>query len=319
MRKTLNMGIVISVLSILLLSSMAYAEVVDRIVATVDGEIITMQDVEGRVAVILKQKPTTDKAAIRTLKRRVLKSLIEAKLVQQELARLENSVTDREVEKAIENVRLRSSMTQEEFEQDLKTMGMTLEMFQGDVRSQLAKMKLIRSEISPRIIISDEQIKKYYDDNPEKFQVGNKVSLRNIVFLLPPGASEVEVKEKIDYAEKVTTGIKSPRNFARVAIRYSEGGNAKKGGEMGLIAANDLSSVIKEALKDLKDGEITKPLKLGNTVQIIQLVERFGQGNGLNGRAKRKIKEFLMNNEVMNKYARRMNEVKDKTVIEIKK
>lgn len=293
-------------------------EVIDRIVATVNGEIITKQEIDVRVQTIVKQMSIKDQGKIEKLRKRILNTLVDQKLIEQENNRLGILVTDKELESALANLRKRSASTKEEFEANVIQMGMPIKDFETDVRGQLNKIKYVSRELRPRVIISDEQIIAYYKANPDKYKLKNKVLLKIIVLKLPFAAGDKELEEKIAEMNKIVAEIKSGLPFGEAAKKYSEAPNAKDGGDIGMVRVNDLSQQIKSATQKLREGQFTKPLKIGKTIQIIQVVQKFGQGVKVDERTKARINQTLLMKELEARYNKRIQEIRKKSAIEIK-
>ncbi|MBW1708331.1 MAG: SurA N-terminal domain-containing protein [Deltaproteobacteria bacterium] len=318
MRKALTIGVLGISLAIGFFSIAVKAEVVDRIVAVVNGDIITMQEIDGRLKTILKRQPTEDKVRINQIRRQILELLIERNLIAQENKKLGITVSNEEVDQAIERIKKRNSFTQEEFEANLNRMGMNMDLVKTDLRGQLNKMKLLNKEMRPRIIISDDQIDAYYKAHAQDYDQEDKVHLRNILLILPMNASESIIREKMNRANEIIAEINNGRNFADAAQEYSKGTNASTGGDMGLVAWDDMTPVIRDALKDLKDGQMCQPIKLGQTIQILQVVSRYGSNEKAVAATKKRIQEMLISQELKKKYNAWLKATRTKSMIKIK-
>lgn len=294
------------------------AKIVDRIVATVNGEIITMQDVNVRVEVYLKRSPTQDQARIEELRKNVLNSLIDMKLIEQGNKDLKIVVSEEEVDEAIERIKKSNGLTQEQFEADVRRTGMTMALVREDIRDQLNKMKLVEKTMRPRIIISKDAIRSYYKAHLDEYKVENKLHLRNIMLRIPMGASENDIRKTLKEAADIADKIKAGMDFPEAARKFSKDRNARIGGDMGLVSLSDLARVFREALEGLEDGQITRPLKLGQTVQILQLVQRLDKEEKIFIRAQREIQEILEREELKKRFEIRFKDIREKSVIEIK-
>lgn len=294
------------------------AKIVDRIVATVNGEIITMQDVNARVKAYLKRSPTQDKARIEEIRKNVLNSLIDMKLIEQGNKDLKIVVSEEEVDEAMENVKKSNGLTQEQFEANVRRAGMTMALLREDIRSQLNRMKLVEKTMRPRIIISKDAIRSYYKAHLDEYKVENKLHLRNILLRIPMGASEDDIRKTLKEAADITDRIKAGMDFLEAARKFSKDRNARIGGDMGLVSLSDLARVIREALERLEEGQITRPLKLGQTVQILQLVQRLDKEEKIFIRAQREIMEILEQEELKKRFEKWFKDIREKSVIEIK-
>jgi peptidyl-prolyl cis-trans isomerase SurA len=147
----------------LCLNTALKAEVVDRIVAIVGDEIITLSDVkrvEGRG------------------KKEALNSLIREKLFQSEIERLEIKVTEDEMARAIQEVLYRNRITVDELKRELQGKGMTYDAYKVDLAREIQKMKFLGQVIYPRIKISEDEVNRRLGPNPteeERLRVRNQI------------------------------------------------------------------------------------------------------------------------------------------------
>ena len=306
---------------ILLLAMFPYtleAKIVDRIVALVNGEIITMQEVNIRLGAYLKRSPTKDEARLMVLRKNILKSLIEMKLIEQGNKELGITVSDEEVDQAMERLRKSRGLSLEDLKADVKRTGMTMDLVRQDVHDQLNRMKLVEKTMRPRIIISKDAIRAYYKEHLDEYKVENKIHLRNILLLIPTGATGDDIQGILKQAKEITDKIKAGLDFSEAARTFSKDRNARTGGDMGLLASSDLAQVLRDSLQDLEEGEITRPLRLGQTIQILQLVQRLDQEEKIFIRAQKEIQEILGQQELKKRFEKWFEELREKSVIEIK-
>lgn len=117
-------------------------ELVDRIIAVVGSEMITLSDVKKKGAV--SKQPLDD--------------LIQEKLMEQEISRLKLTVSQSEKQAAISDVLQRNGMTLEELRRELAAKGTPWTSYEQELEEQVKKMKFIGQVIYPRIKISDDDI-----------------------------------------------------------------------------------------------------------------------------------------------------------------
>lgn len=317
MRKRLLIGFVSLGLLILLCPSAGFAAIVDRIVATVNGQIITLNDVNTRLELMLKNQPTEDEDQINEARREALDQLIERALVAQEMQALKLKVEEKEVDEAIERIKKGNNVTQEQFEVQLGRVGLDLASFRKDVRDQLTRIKLANRVLRPGIIIPDDQVSAYFDQHRDEFLKVGQGLLRNIQLSLPANPTEDDVKTQTQLAERITKEIRAGLPFVEAARKYSQGPNAGSGGDMGSVRLEEMSPAIRQAVQGLKDGDISKPIRLSDTIQVLQLVELFDTDDKIKRRAKPQIQEILASQELARKYKEWLTEKRAKSSIKI--
>jgi parvulin-like peptidyl-prolyl isomerase len=121
------------------------------------------------------------------------------------------------------------------------------------------------------IEVTDEAAKKYYDDNPKKFEQPEKVKARHILINTPPKADDKAVEEARKKAEKIAKEAqKEGTDFGKLAKEKSEGPSAKKGGDLGYFSKNRMVPGFSEKAFAMKDGEISGPVKTKFGFHIIK-------------------------------------------------
>ncbi|MDY6852353.1 MAG: SurA N-terminal domain-containing protein, partial [Thermodesulfobacteriota bacterium] len=257
------------ILAAALTSPAAQAEILDRIVATVNGDIITMKEINQRLVPVLKHSKVKveDPEKINEIRRKILERLIENKLALQEGKRLGVRIKETEVDDAIERIKQANRVTQEQFEAELIRRGSNIRTVREDLRVELIKSRLINMEIRSRIVVSAEQIDAYYREQGDKREFKPKVHVRNIVLAVPEGAPPSVAAQKQARAEEILAEIKDGLDFAEAAAKYSEGSNAKDGGDLGLVGWDEMAAGIKAALEKLEPGQTTPPVRTAIGIQ----------------------------------------------------
>ena len=288
MKKTYMIQLLVLILSLFINVPWTHAEILDRIVASVNGEIITMRDLNNRVDIMAKATNTTDPSEIDAMKRRVLDALIDKILVMQEAARQKIEVTDKDVDLAISRIKESRNMSDEVFKEELAKQGLTPETFREDLRADIMKSRLVKWDIQSHIVITDAEIDSYLGNStagqateqepPVRLlpstSSGSMVRVRNILIALPEVPSKDNINVVKSLLTKIMNELNSGKSFTEVAAEYSEAPNAKQGGDLGAVSLDDVDSNIRAAIEGLKEGAYTNPIQTGGVVQIFQLVER---------------------------------------------
>ncbi|MEX1298116.1 MAG: SurA N-terminal domain-containing protein, partial [Desulfotignum sp.] len=198
----------------------AEQEIVDRIVAVVNDDIITLSQLHKAVQPYLKQVASSQrseaakKQMVESIEQKMLNTLIDRTLTMQEAARQQISVSDTDVQSAIENFKKQNGMDQEAFEKGLESEGISLEEYQERVREDIMQSLLVNRVIRSRIIVTQTEIEAYYQAHPEKFKGEEKYHLRNIL-----AASESE-------AAQVLSRLDQGLSFSEAARQFSSAPNA---------------------------------------------------------------------------------------------
>jgi peptidyl-prolyl cis-trans isomerase SurA len=137
----------------------------------------------------------------------------------------------------------------------------------------LLRAKLVNREIKSKIVITNEDIKTYYDSHGEKYGGETKYHLRNILMVVSGLADAIEKRRVKEKMEAVHAKIKDGEPFENMVAAYSESPLASEGGDLGLFALDKLSPTLGEAVKDLKAGELTPVLDTEHGYQIFLVQE----------------------------------------------
>ncbi len=258
-------------------------EVVNRVVAIVDDDVITSLDLDRSIrrvkmdlARLEAAQPGSGGIPPTQVRRLALERLIDDKIFAKEVQRAGIQVSDEELDHYINRVKKANRLSDEDFVASLSRQGMTLREYREDLRKDILKQRLIAREVKKMVVITDTDVEKYYKDHQGEYQNLDEVKLRAIFFRVDPKSSlagENAVRQK---AENVLTKIKNGEDFGRMAQQHSQGPGAERGGKLGPVKAADLLPSMRQALGELKPGQTSEVLQIPQGFVIMQLIERSG-------------------------------------------
>ncbi len=237
--------------------------VIDRIVAIVNGEIITLSDLQREME---KRKDGADE-------RLVLEDMIDRKLQMAAAKKDGMAVTDGELDEAISDIQKRNHMDEADFKVALAKEGLTLEQYRTELREQMTISRLFNKYVRSGLTVSDAEARAYYDRNLQHYRLPEEVRIRQLVVALPPKASPADISAARQKAEELMARVRKGEDFAELIREYSEGPVAAEGGDLGFLQRGHLLPVIEAAAKDLKPGEYAGPVKSADGFHIIRLEE----------------------------------------------
>jgi peptidyl-prolyl cis-trans isomerase SurA len=249
----------------------AGADVVERVVATVNNEAIFLSDLRGRAVPFLPQvadasTETERMSRLKELYQELLTFLIDEKLIRQLASSSGIRVTDADVDSAIENLQLQNNMTAEEFEQALATQGLSKAQYRTELKRQLVRLKVMNERVRSRVNVTEEEVKARYEQRARGEGNALRFRVSHLVVPVGSGASAIEVAAKRQEAETLWASL-TPETFN---ARASELG----GGELGWLSPGDLPEELERAILPLSAGEISKPARGSNGFHIFFLEER---------------------------------------------
>jgi len=299
------------------------AEVVDRIVATVNDEIVLLYDLNQTIKPYVdrikasKYSYEKERQMLFKLREDALNMLIEKKLAEQEIKRDKISVSRKEIDNAIERMKKTKSITDEELREELSRQGLTIEEVRKQIKEQILREKLISREVKSKIVITSEDIKTYYKNHKDVYSGKKKYHLRNIIMKVATDADEAEKLMIFKKIETVLSQLKQGEPFGKLARIYSESPLSTEGGDLGMFDLKDLSPQLQEAVKVLKEGEYTPVLDTDQGYQIlyVQGIQKF-PGKTLE-EATPEISQILYKEAVNRKYDSWFKELKSRSHIKV--
>ncbi len=259
------------------------AVLLDRVVATVNDEVITWSELRNIIELeggeILEGVPEGEREKKRReLEKTYLNRMIDMKLQLQEAERLRIVVSDAEAEEAINDIKKKYNMTDERLRESLTKEGFTLEAYRKNLSEQIILSKIVSMEVRSRVSVSDSDIEAYYESNKEKYLDEEKVKIRQIFFSLPEDESmksEIETRAH-DIAKRISDGA----DFAKLAGEFSEDPNRESGGDLGYIKRGSVMKEVEEAAFALKPGGVSAPFWSPAGLHIV-MVEDFIGGSAV--------------------------------------
>lgn len=260
----------------LCLSQSALAEVVDKIVAKVGEDIITLSDVTQAVALkraYLKQKfgSTKGQAEFLKFKENALDELILEKVFEAEIKKNGIVVTDTELEQEFKNRLKQYQITENSLIHQLRQEGISLADYKRTLKKELEKNQLMQKKILPMISISDYDLQKEYEKRKNEFVQYQK--LRFIQAYLTPDRFK-DNKEIIHVATTIQNRLKANQSAKDLIQKYSSGPFFENGGDSGEIDSSQVREEILNILSKLKAGETSPIMPVQEGIFIFKLLSK---------------------------------------------
>ena len=246
---------------------------VDRIVASVDGDPITMREVKD-FAAQRGQPIQTDDFASSDAAKVAVKALIGEKLLEQEVKKYDDKVDDAQIDKYIQQLRQDKHMSDAEFRTQLQASGISYDDLRKRARLDIEKAMMIEQEVRAKIDVPDADIKAYYDTHKEDFTITKeRLKLAQILIALPPNPTAAQLSAAQKKADMIRARAAKGDDFGDLARLYSDDESKSNGGELGWFAPSDVMDQILAAVKPLKPGEISAPVRTSHGIHVVKLEE----------------------------------------------
>ncbi|MFO7666904.1 MAG: SurA N-terminal domain-containing protein [Desulfobacterales bacterium] len=267
---------------LIMLSTFTYAgtnsgEVVDRVVAVVNEEIISLSELSNAINPYAERikslgyPPEKEREMLFKVREDMLDQLINQKLTDQESKKYGISVSEKELDNAIERVKEVNHYTDEDLRSMLAKEDMTIEGYRSKVKEHLIRSKLLNIAIKSKIIITKDEILSYYNSNIEKYRGEKIYYLKNMIKIIGIGVIDDEKQNIKSKMEEIYGKLKGGKKFEDVSKDYSGSDFDIKNLDLGMFKYNQLSPEIQEAIKELKAGDFTKVVETEVGYQIIYI------------------------------------------------
>jgi peptidyl-prolyl cis-trans isomerase SurA len=253
-------------------------EIVDRVIANVNGEIILMSELQEIMSQTGEFSEDPEGGPSKTDARTILNSMIDEKIQVQYAKKLRFEVTEDEIHDRVDEIKKVNGLNDEQLDTALKQRGMGMEDFKNSLRDRILVGRVIRSEVDSKIRIYDREIINYYQSHPEKYLSDESVHAGHIVVLCPLKAdpeTEGRARTKI---ERAMEEIRDGKPFASVAQKYSEGPNAEKGGDLGTFKRGRMMAAFEDRVFALKAGQVSDIFRLETGFHIVKVYEKQSAG-----------------------------------------
>lgn len=254
--------IILIALMLFLLIPAASAEVIDRIVAIVNDDIITLHDVRKATVPYLLQQGVDPQSALASRERReaifkeVLDDMVDRKLLVQEAQKINLTVSDQEVDQWLSFTQQQQGMNPDQFRAAVEAQGMNFDEYRDFIRQNLIRMQIVRIRIGGQISITEEQVLQEYRERHGSDPIPD-VALTVSHMLFQPSDTSPEAKEKarlraMDAHRRVT---RLEEDFHDVAGEVGEAGSNVNQGRLGTFGRGDLDPELERVVFRLEEGE----------------------------------------------------------------
>jgi peptidyl-prolyl cis-trans isomerase SurA len=246
----------------------------DHIVVVVNEDVITNTMLEDRVNDFHKQLELSQLSRIEpeTLKKQVLERMIRDTIQLQQAKQLGITVDDLMLNRMLEQLAKSNNMSLEMFRDTIETEGLNYTRFREQTRDEIIIKQLQQRIIASKISVSDQQVQQYIEQNESLDSSKITYHLRHILISTPEAATPEDIDKAKKKAESVYRKITHGSKFEDMAIKESSGRNALKGGDLGERKSDELPQLFVDAVKNLKPGESSKPVRSASGFHLLHLI-----------------------------------------------
>jgi len=249
---------------------------VDRIVAVVNDDVITQNELNERVDLVTRQLqrqgatlPPAD-----ALTRQILERMINDR-VQLQVAKDDGiKVDDLTLDRTLERIAQENHLSMADFRKTLEHDGINYNRFRDDIRNEITIARLREKEVDNTIVVTDAEVETELARESHDASANEEYELSHILVAVPPQATPDQIEAKRRRAIDALAELRRGANFAQVAAQYSDAPDALQGGTLGWRPAGRLPTLFLEVLKRMKAGDVSDVLKSPNGFHIVKLLDK---------------------------------------------
>ncbi len=267
--------------SLLFSSFLVSAEVLDKIVAVVEDDVILEKELDREVSAITQriQASQTQMPPESVLRKQVLEKMIIDMLQRQLAAKAGITVTEEMLNSSAADIAQRNNMTLEQFRAELERQGMSYKSFLDNMRNEIIINQLRSREIGGRIKVTDREVEHYMETQEKIGEEAGQYHLGHILIAVKEAASASEIQKASSKADDLVKKLRAGQDFTQTAMSDSDDDNALKGGDLGWRKPSDVPTLFADRVSKMRPGEVADPVRSPSGFHIIKMLEVKGLDN----------------------------------------
>jgi len=267
--------IVFLLLSFSLIQAQAQTGYIDSIIAIVEDDIITNNELTSEVNRIRQEYASRGRnlAPSDALNRQVLELMIIKSILIQQAAQRGVIITDTQLNSTLQNLASNNNKTLGEFREALLASGIDYDDFRDDIKDELAINTIKNSYANQNIDIAEQEIDDFINRQGSDSE-SLEYKLAHILIALPDGASTEQVAAARSRVEDIIVQLKQGANFTELAQNYSAGGNALEGGDLGWRKLAQIPSLFSGIVQQMKVGDYSEAIRSASGFHLVRLEDK---------------------------------------------
>jgi|OpeIllAssembly_1097287.scaffolds.fasta_scaffold19718_2 peptidyl-prolyl cis-trans isomerase SurA len=239
---------------------------VDRVLATVNNNAVTLSDYKKFVSMI------NGTAVPDTVNEYYLNRIIEEKLILLEAAKAGIDATEDEISWGIDDIMKQRGLLRQDMEKRLADEGMTLADYRQRIKNNILSLKIIDKEVNAKLVLGPEDVQQFYENNLELFQESpEKVLVKAIYLKLNDSASLTEITDLKIKSLRIYADVIKGVSFDKLAMQYTDESLKKRDAILGEFERGMLIPVLDEKIFFLKEGEVSEPVWTKDGAYILKV------------------------------------------------
>jgi parvulin-like peptidyl-prolyl isomerase len=301
-------------------AALGSAETVERIVAKVNGQIITLSELEQEVRTTLERlgpaaSPEEEQSRLERIRPETLDRMIDNLLVLQVAEERGLRVPARFFEEWKKNVMEQMKITSEEdFIRQVELQGTNVEALRKNFEQGLLLQEIRRMEVDSKVSVSEPEISERYREHIAEYTEPARVRLREIVVKFD-STNEVEQGQK---ARRLLQEIRQGADFAEVARMHSDSASREAGGDLGFFEKGELTEALEKAAFSLSPGEVSEALRMESAFYILRVEEKEEEKVKLLEEVRKEVADAIFQEKMTGQMEKYMQQLRERAIVEIK-
>jgi len=250
---------------------------IDSIAIIVNDSIISHQQINNQLNNFKRQLELQGQSLPpeKLLKKQVIERIIIDSIQLQHAKSQGISIDDLSLNKALEAIAENNNSSLEEMHKALESKGISYTSFREQTRKEMIIRQLQKRMIYSRVKVSQQEINIFLEQQKLSGEAANdRYNIAHILIATPEAASPEDVSLALKKAKKVILNLKNGESFNDIALRYSDGRHALKGGKLGWRSAAQLPTLFLNVARSLNKNQISEPLRSAGGFHIIKLLDK---------------------------------------------
>src|SRR5262245_11748396 len=257
--------------SLAFLAVLARAEVVERVIVKVNGEIVTQSEFEARqlAAVQAARIPASEVSAfLRERNAKILQEAIDDLLLAQRAAELGYKISAQYLQDVVEGIKKENNIaSDEELEKQLRREGMSVQDLKRNIERQVLKRQVLQRDLEAKASVSEADARADYEARKAEYTRPASVQLQEIVI-------PADVAGAAALAAEIVSRARAGEDFGELAKKHSSGPTRANGGDLGRFGKGDLAPDVERVAFALEPGGVSDPLAVTEGLRILRVSEK---------------------------------------------
>ncbi|MDT4330934.1 peptidylprolyl isomerase [Methylomonas sp. MED-D] len=266
------------ILALLAYVTVGWTQVLDRIVAVVEDDVILERELNREVEAITAKLSSNNVTMPPefVLRKQVLERMIVDKLQRQLASRSGVQISEEMLRSSVADIASRNGLSVEAFRDELTRQGMDYKSFEDNLRNEIVINQLRGREIGSRVKVTDAEVAHYLETQGKAGQVSSQYHLGHILVAVSEGASAGAIQKAKDKADQIVADLRGGKDFKQTAVSVSDDNNALKGGDLGWRSLGQIPSLFADVVPTMGQGDVSEPIRSPSGFHIVKMLETEG-------------------------------------------